>query len=66
MWRYQVRERVRAVRSAEWVSRFARRLPVVGSLVAERLEHFHRARFEAEMPLFLKNTGASLWLQRVT
>ncbi len=29
------------------------------------LEHFHRDRFEAEMPLFLHNTGASLWLQRI-
>jgi len=29
------------------------------------LEHFHRAWFEQHMPLCLKDTGGSLWLQRV-
>lgn len=28
------------------------------------LERFHRARFEREMPLCLRNEGGSIWLQR--
>ena len=29
------------------------------------LEHFHEARFAAEMPLCLKNPGGSLWIRRI-
>jgi hypothetical protein len=29
------------------------------------LEHFHEARFAAEMPLCLKNKGGSIWLQKI-
>jgi predicted O-methyltransferase YrrM len=28
------------------------------------LEHFHRPRFEEEMPLCLKNTGGSVWIRK--
>jgi len=29
------------------------------------LEHFHRPRFEAHLPLCLKNPGGSIWLQKL-
>ena len=34
-------------------------------LMSTFLEHFYRAYFERRMPLCLKNTGGSIWLQRV-
>lgn len=29
------------------------------------LEHFHRERFEGQMPLCLKNEGGSIWIRRI-